>query len=320
MSQSLNGENSLDGLFSNYAELLQLMPNLVYILDKDGRFLQGNTNLMTLLGIEKASDLQTTLYNRLTECDRFSSTRAQVLQNHDITTMLGGEKQTDTAEPPVVDAAGAITYYQATRVPLKDKYSQTQGLLVVLTDISERKKLEQQLCQLKQLKPKPPSANGYFSSRPPGVIRNSDTEPYLLIIEDSPVALKASQALFLQANCRVDTALTGDAALNLFVPGKYDFVLMDIGLENNSGYAVAKEIRQKEKGSSYKVPIIALTGFSAKNVIADCLDYTMEGALEKPLTQLRVKEIIQRYILGNNITIKGLDSVDAQHSNSQPLR
>lgn len=76
-------------------------------------------------------------------------------------------------------------------------------------------------------------------------------EPKILMVEDNFVAQKVEEALLKELQCQVDIADTGDKALNLFDPGKYDMVFMDIGLEDTSGYLVAKKFA---KGN--KTPII----------------------------------------------------------------
>lgn len=135
------------------------------------------------------------------------------------------------------------------------------------------------------------------------------------MVEDNSIAQKAAQALLMQLDCHVDVAESGDKAALLFEPGKYDLVFMDIGLEDTSGYVVSKKIRQLEQSTEYHVPIIALTGYQADIVKYDCEDYSMEGALTKPLTTEQAKQIIQHYIYHIDIPIHGLKSIKGQRSN-----
>ncbi len=73
-------------------------------------------------------------------------------------------------------------------------------------------------------------------------------------------------------------------ALSLFKPGKYDLVLMDIGLEETSGYVVAKQLRKKEEKTKHHVPIIALTGFSAEVIRTIAVNALWKGYLPNPNT------------------------------------
>lgn len=129
------------------------------------------------------------------------------------------------------------------------------------------------------------------------------------MIEDNLIAQNVESALLSALNCQVDIAGTGSMALELFEPGKYDLVLMDIGLTDTSGYVVAKNLRKQEKNTPYHVPIIALTGYEADVVKYDCEQYFMEGAITKPLSSEQAKQLIQHYIYHQDTEITGLKSM-----------
>ena len=112
--------------------------------------------------------------------------------------------------------------------------------------------------------------------------------------------------------CQVNLAATEAELTQCFHPGKYDFILMDIGLEGTSGYLLSKKIRQLEYQSGYCVPIVALTGFDVDVVKTDCDYYFMEGALAKPLTKEQARQLIQRYVYQMPIPIQGLKSLKYQ--------
>jgi CheY-like chemotaxis protein len=128
------------------------------------------------------------------------------------------------------------------------------------------------------------------------------------MIEDNIIAQNVEKALLMALNCQVDIAESGDKALQLFGPGKYDLVLMDIGLEDTSGYVVAKQLRNMEKDTNHHVPIIALTGYEADVVKYDCEQYFMEGAITKPLTSEQAEQIIKHYVYHMDIPVNGLKS------------
>lgn len=138
------------------------------------------------------------------------------------------------------------------------------------------------------------------------IFRDPKNPPKVLMIEDNAIAQKAVQALLMQLDCQVDVADSGEKAVSLFKPGKYDLIFMDIGLEDGSGYVVSKKLRQIEDGSGFRVPIIALTGYEADVVKMDCNDYFMEGAITKPLTSEQARQIIEHYIYHMDIPISGL--------------
>lgn len=309
MSRIIRTEGTEDSvnLEQYYKDIIACMPNIVYLLDKNCTFIGGNNNFLKLLGLKQIEDLVGKAYKEIIQHIPWSEERKQLLKSNDINALLSGEPIYNAEESPVLDPNGDIIYYLSTRVPLLDKDKNVVGLVGILIDITERKKMEEQLTkikeQLQQTNAKPQnniSANVHVGNK---------KIPKVLMVEDNTIAQKAAQALLMQLDCQVDVADSGDKAIFLFEPGKYDLVFMDIGLEDTSGYVVSKKIRQMEKDTEYRVPIIALTGYEAEIVKYDCVDYFMEGALTKPLTSEQAKQIIQHYIYHIDIPVRGLKSL-----------
>ncbi|KTC86642.1 response regulator [Legionella brunensis] len=290
----------------HYKDILAAIPNILYILDKNCTFVGANNNFLNLLGYTRLEDLIGKTYKEIAKNLPWSEERVQVLKRDDINALLSGEPLYDVEEPPVVNSNTTVTYYQSARIPILDKEKNADGLMVILIDVTERKHLDEQLAKVKdQLQ-----ANNLKSQ---SAVKASDLNngkkiPNILMVEDNSIAQKATQALLMQLDCHVDVADSGDKAIGLFKPGKYDLVFMDIGLEGTSGYVVSKQIRKMEQQSGHRVPIIALTGFEADVVKYDCVDYFMEGALTKPLTSEQAKQIIQHYIYDIDIPVRGLRS------------
>lgn len=291
-----------------YQDVIRCMPNLVYVLDKHCVLTACNDHVLNLLGLERLDDLEETFYSRLVHHTQYSETRIHSLKRDDINALLSGQSQHDVIEAPVVDSEGNIIYYSASRTLLFDKDKQVQGMVVVLTDITERKKLDEQFEKIREKLQEFNKIEHKSMPYPANVQRSSHTPPKILMVEDNLMAQKAAQSLLMQLDCLVDAADSSEQALKLFKPGKYDLVFMDIGLQDTSGYLVSKKIRQVESNTGYRVPIIALTGYEADVVKADCNEYFMEGAITKPLTSEQAKQIIERYIHHIDVAIRGLKS------------
>ena len=220
--------------------------------------------------------------------------RTEELRLDDMKVLFSGEAQHNVEEAPILNKNNTPSYYLATRVPLLDKKKQVVGLVVVLSDITRYKTADAQLIE---------SPHELLVDAHP-----INYVPNVLMVEDNFIAQKVEEALLTALHCHVDIAESGDQALHLFNPGKYDIVFMDIGLEDTSGYMVAKKLRQIEKDTIYHVPIIALTSYQADVVQYDVSDYFMDGVLTKPLTSEQAKQIIQHFIYHENILINGLKS------------
>jgi PAS domain S-box-containing protein len=117
----------------------------------------------------------------------------------------------------------------------------------------------------------------------------------VLLVEDNLISQRAEQALLAALNCEVDLAETGEEALLRFKPGRYDLVILDIGLPNMQGDAVASKIREIEKETSHAVPIIALTAHVSEDIKNSYLMAGINAIYSKPLLLNAAKAIIQHY-------------------------
>lgn len=131
---------------------------------------------------------------------------------------------------------------------------------------------------------------------------------HILLVEDNLIAQQIGKTLLSALNCKVDVSETGNKAVQIFEPGKYDLVFMDVGLPDISGDIVAKHLRAKEKDSNYHVPIIALTAHPVKNTLANCKEADMQGVLNKPLSSTQALQMINYYIHGQSYIVHGLEA------------
>ena len=115
----------------------------------------------------------------------------------------------------------------------------------------------------------------------------------------------------------VDVANTGKEAIDLFEPGKYGLIYMDIGLPDMDGYEVGQRLRAIEaEVKAHRTPILALTAHAAVDVKTFCIDAGMQGVLSKPLSCKQAQQAFERYVLNNTTTaVDGLTFLEA----SQPV-
>ena len=303
-------EGSLE-MESIYAHAFRLMQGYMYLLDKDCILVDCNTNFLTLLGLSSLPEKNIgSLYKQMVEQGLWSENQMSLIKAADINAILSQQPQHERLELPSVDKKGRVTIYQFSRIPLIDDSGTVYGLLVILNDITEFKQITEQLEKIKkQLQVQNSQPSPRFTTNES---KTKAAPPRILIVEDNPIAQKAAQSILMNNDCLVEIAGTEDQFYQIFEPGKYDLVFMDIGLEGTSGYIMAKQLRLKEKDTGHHVPIIALTGFAADVVQFDCDYYQMEGVITKPLTTEQVKQIIQRYIFKINMEVTGLTSTRHQ--------
>lgn len=289
-----------------YKAAISNIPELVYIVDKNCSFIHCNLNLLNYLNLSAIEDTNPgALYKIMLQSGNWTEQQIQDMKAKDIETILSGIRPTENTPLQVVDKQENIHHYSISRVPLLDQNQSAIGLLVIIKDITQNLYMQAQYdgikAQLLQL------------NKQPGQVIHTDSPKdslahplHVLIVEDNVIAQKAAQGILMQMDCTVDIAKSEAQLLEIFQPGKYDIIFMDIGLEETSGYMLAKQIRLQEKGTAYRVPIIALTGYKADMLTTDCAYYQMEGAITKPLTLEQARQIIQRFIFNIDIPVTGL--------------
>lgn len=124
-------------------------------------------------------------------------------------------------------------------------------------------------------------------------------KPYILMVEDNPVAATVQKMLLVRLNCEVDIALTGEDAVELVKKMPYDLILMDLGLPGIDGIQACEAIRKYEQETKKNtVPMVAVTANADPQQHLLCQQAGMNDLVTKPLTPDKAQHILA--ILRNN--------------------
>ncbi len=140
--------------------------------------------------------------------------------------------------------------------------------------------------------------------------------PHVLLVEDSPLIQAVTREMLQTTGANVDVASTGKEAINLFAPGKYSLIYMDIGLPDMDGYEVSQRLRAIEtEAAVHRTPILALTAHAAVDIKTFCIGAGMQGVLSKPLSCKQAQQAFERYALNKTTTtVDGLTFLEASQS------
>jgi signal transduction histidine kinase/DNA-binding response OmpR family regulator len=112
----------------------------------------------------------------------------------------------------------------------------------------------------------------------------------VLLAEDNAVNQKVATKLLQHIGHVVTLAETGREAVDKFLTGDFDVVLMDVQMPEMDGLEATELIRKDELGKNSHIPIIGLTAFAMPEDRESCLTAGMDGCLSKPF---RAEELIK---------------------------
>ena len=122
-----------------------------------------------------------------------------------------------------------------------------------------------------------------------------DKKINVLIVEDNMVARMAAKLNLEKLGCNVETAETGEKAIEMSMANSYDIIFMDIGLGSTDGFKVTGEIREKSQ-KNQSTPIIALTAHDENEYKERAKKVGMSDYLNKPIEISEIEKIINRVL------------------------
>lgn len=144
--------------------------------------------------------------------------------------------------------------------------------------------------------PEVPSASRSASRPTPGEnVPVGNGEPAaglsVLLVEDNMVNQRLITALLSKWGHKVSLAEHGQRALELFEPGRFDIILMDMQMPVMGGLEATREIRSREAAGP-RIPIIAMTANALPSDREACFAAGMDDHVAKPIRPALLRERI----------------------------
>jgi CheY-like chemotaxis protein len=111
---------------------------------------------------------------------------------------------------------------------------------------------------------------------------------------------KVACGLLKSQGHRVTVAGNGREVLAALERSRFDVVLMDIQMPDMDGFEATQAIRQTERSTDARVPIIAMTAHAMKGYRERCLEAGMDGYLAKPVRREELSEVLAQVPAGNS--------------------
>ena len=116
----------------------------------------------------------------------------------------------------------------------------------------------------------------------------------VLIVEDNLLNQRIAAQFVEAAGFESDVASSGQEAVNKVAEQRWDAVLMDCRMPGMDGWAAARAIRDMEKDSDMRVPIIAMTADVQEGARDRCLQAGMDDYLCKPVDPEELTRILRQ--------------------------
>ena len=105
----------------------------------------------------------------------------------------------------------------------------------------------------------------------------------ILAVEDTPALRALLQLCLTRAGYKADLAEEGQTAVDMFIAGAYDAVVMDIQMPVMDGLTAVARMRESEKSrNAAPIPILALTANTEPLDLRKCIEAGFTGTIKKP--------------------------------------
>ena len=129
----------------------------------------------------------------------------------------------------------------------------------------------------------------------------------ILVVDDMKTNLTVIQGLLKKTLIAVDTALSGNEALELVKANKYDVIFLDHRMPELDGIQTLHIMKDMKENLNKNTPVVALTA----NAVSGSREmYFKEGFsnyLSKPVSPTKLEEMIMKYLPAYKISVPGDD-------------
>jgi CheY-like chemotaxis protein len=123
----------------------------------------------------------------------------------------------------------------------------------------------------------------------------------ILLVEDNTVNQRVALHALEKAGHIVVLAATGLEALQALTNAKqarqaFNVVLMDVQMPGMDGFEATAAIREKEKTTNRRLPIIAMTAHAMQGDRERCLAAGMDDYISKPIRARELLDLVEKYL------------------------
>ena len=117
----------------------------------------------------------------------------------------------------------------------------------------------------------------------------------ILVVDDTPVNLVVTRGMLNELKAQIQTAESGEDALDLIKQTHYDIIFLDHRMPGMDGVETLKKAREIDNNSAY----VALTANAGSGLRDEYISYGFDDYLSKPIKSDALKNILKQYLPKN---------------------
>jgi CheY-like chemotaxis protein len=118
----------------------------------------------------------------------------------------------------------------------------------------------------------------------------------VLVAEDNAVNQRLASAMLARLGHDAVIVDDGAEAVEAVARGRFDVVFMDVQMPTMSGFDATAAIREAERGTGLRVPIVAMTAHAMSGDRELCLEAGMDDYVTKPVSLATIERTLQRFV------------------------
>mgnify|MGYP002625865993 CR=1 FL=1 len=127
-------------------------------------------------------------------------------------------------------------------------------------------------------------------------------DAHILVVDDTKLNLTVVQGLLKQTQIQIDTAESGQKALQLVAEKKYDLIFLDHRMPGLDGIETLHVMQTMDANQSKKAPVIALTANAISGAREMYLNEGFTDYLTKPIESGKLEKLLISYLPPERIT------------------
>ncbi len=118
----------------------------------------------------------------------------------------------------------------------------------------------------------------------------------ILVVDDTRMNLEVMKNLLKKTRIHIDTAGSGQEALELVVKNAYDIIFLDHRMPNMDGIECFKKMRELPDNKSIDAPVVSLTANAVSGAREEYLTIGFADYLTKPIDSEKLEDMLIRYL------------------------